>query len=67
MPVFIWWARSTTNDIVELIALITDPADDLLVFENRDEATARGAELELRGQWRDGWSGSLSYSYQDAE
>ena len=55
------------NEIENLITLDTDPADDLLVFVNQGDATATGAELELYGSWSDGWSGSVSYTYQDAE
>ncbi|RDH86564.1 MAG: TonB-dependent receptor [endosymbiont of Escarpia spicata] len=55
------------NNIEDLLALTTDPADDLLVFENSGDATAMGSELELQGQWENGWSGSVSYSYQQAE
>jgi len=55
------------NEINDLIILDTDPADGLLVFVNEGSATATGAELELYGSWQDGWSGALSYTYQDAE
>ena len=55
------------NEIENLITLDTDPADDLLVFVNQGDATATGAELELYGSWSDGWSGAVSYTYQDAE
>ncbi len=55
------------NEIEDLITLDTDPADDLLVFVNQGDSKARGAELELYGNWSDGWSGSVSYTYQDAE
>ena len=55
------------NEIEDLIAMTTDPADDLMVFENMGDAKATGAELELQGQWDNGWKGSLSYTYQDAE
>ena len=55
------------NNIEDLLALDTDPADDLLVFVNIDKATAEGIELELQGHWQDGRSGSVSYSYQQSE
>ncbi|MDX2505079.1 MAG: TonB-dependent receptor [Gammaproteobacteria bacterium] len=55
------------NDIQDLIALTTDPVDDLLVVANTGDATAQGAEVELQGNWENGWSGSVSYSYQEAE
>ena len=55
------------NEIDNLIALSTDPTDDLLVFQNVHAVDARGAELELNGAWEGGWQGALSYSYQRAE
>jgi iron complex outermembrane receptor protein len=51
----------------DLITLTTDPADDLLVFENLDEVETYGLGLELEGKRADGWQGRVSYSYQDAE
>ena len=53
--------------IDDLITLITDPADDLLVFDNVEEVKAHGLGLELEGKWPGGWSGRISYSYQNAE
>lgn len=55
------------NEIEDLITLTTDPADDLLVFVNHGDAEAKGMELELQGNWEDGWSGAASYTYQNAE
>ncbi len=55
------------NEIDELIALTTDPADDLLVFANLGDATVTGGELQFEGRWDNGWAGSISYSYQYAE
>lgn len=54
------------NKIKDLIAITTDPADGLLVFENRGDATAKGIELELQGHWANHWTGAASYSYQQA-
>lgn len=53
--------------IDDLITLITDPADDLLVFDNLEEVETYGLGLELEGKRPDGWQGRVSYSYQDAE
>lgn len=55
------------NKIENLIALTTDMRDDLLVFQNQDDVTAQGFEIELQGHWQSGWSGAMSYSYQDSE
>ena len=38
-----------------------------MVFDNRGDAEVRGAEVELLGNWQDGWRGSLSYGYAEAE
>lgn len=55
------------NNIEDLITQIEDPADNKFVFVNIDEAQTNGAELELQGNWGKGWTGSASYSYQQAE
>ena len=55
------------NKIKDLIALDTDPVDDLLVFVNQGDAEAQGAELELERRWEGGATTSMSYSYQHAE
>ena len=51
----------------DLIALVNDPADDLLYFDNLAEVETYGVELELEGKLPGGWKGRASYSYQDAE
>jgi len=53
--------------IDDLITLTTDPADDLLVFDNVDKVETHGMELEVEGKWPGGWAGRVSYSYQNAE
>lgn len=53
--------------IDDLITLTTDPADGLLVFDNIDQVETHGAGLELEGKWPGGWSGRVSYTYQNAE
>ena len=55
------------NTVEDLIVAEEDPADGLVVFDNRGDAEVRGAELELLGNWQDGWRGGLSYAYADAE
>jgi len=51
----------------DLIDQYLDPADDLLVFKNLDQATAQGVEMALAGQWESGWRSRLSYSYVNSE
>ena len=53
-------------EIDDLISQTTDPADDLVVFENLDKTDAKGVELELEGQWAGGWRGRVSYTLQEA-
>lgn len=55
------------NVVEDLIIADEDPADGLVVFGNRGNAEVRGAELELQGNWQDGWRGGLSYAYTEAE
>ncbi len=55
------------NNIEDLISLTLDKTDHLLVVENKGSATSQGFELELQGNWENGWSGSASYSYQQAD
>lgn len=55
------------NEIKKLISLTVDPVDELLVFQNIDQATAEGAELELIAKNDSGWAGSFSHSYQRVE
>jgi iron complex outermembrane receptor protein len=55
------------NDIDDLIVLVTDPADELLMFENLGSAQAKGLEVDLNGRWEGGWIAALSYTFQDAE
>lgn len=50
----------------DLINLTTDPTDSLLVYHNMDSAESRGVEVGLERRTARGWSGRLSYSYQDA-
>ncbi|MBZ0157521.1 MAG: TonB-dependent receptor [Alphaproteobacteria bacterium] len=52
--------------IRDIISLRTDPADDLLVYENADQAEALGMEGELERKWRTGAAARISYSYQNA-
>jgi iron complex outermembrane receptor protein len=51
----------------DLITLQTDPADDLLFFNNVDQVEAKGIEFELEGKWQSGLQGRISYAYQKTE
>ncbi len=52
--------------VKDLITQITDPVDDMLVFENISKAELKGVELEFITKWDNGLNGRISYSYQDA-
>ncbi len=60
-------ARVYYNRIENLIALLTDPADGLLVFQNIKGADQRGLELELEGKWQNGVRSRLSYALQQTK
>jgi iron complex outermembrane receptor protein len=50
-----------------LIGLVTDPADDLLVYENGETAQSTGVEVALEGQVASCLFARASYAYQRAE
>ena len=54
-------------EIKDLIELVEDPADELLVFENRSSAEAQGVEFSLDGRLAENINALVSYSYVDAE
>ena len=54
----------TIND---LITQETDPADGLLVYNNIDEISAKGLELEAEGTFPAGLVTRISYTTQDAK
>jgi iron complex outermembrane receptor protein len=53
-------------NVRDLITQQTDPADDLLVYNNVEAVTAHGLELELEGKWARGIEGRVSYTLQDS-
>ncbi|MFH1278228.1 MAG: TonB-dependent receptor [Candidatus Eisenbacteria bacterium] len=56
-----------TFDTEDLIAFGPDPSDDLNYYHNVDRVTARGVEGEVRGRWKNGISGRVSYAFQETE
>ncbi|MEN6575157.1 MAG: TonB-dependent receptor [Phycisphaerales bacterium] len=50
----------------DLVDTVVDPADGLLVFQNRAEVQAEGVELALHGRWEQGLQSRVSYSYVEA-
>lgn len=55
------------NSISDLIALKTDAADGLLVYDNLNNVIAKGVEFEMEGKWTGGHEGRISYTLQEAE
>lgn len=51
----------------DLIALVTDPTDNLMVFRNIGNAELKGAELQLEGKWDNGIRGRVSYAFQEGK
>lgn len=55
------------NTVSNLISQTWDPADDLLVFQNMDKATAHGVDLEFEKTWKGGARLRTSFSQQRAK
>lgn len=51
--------------IANLLEQVTDPADGMSVFRNQSRLESRGIELQTEAKWENGFSGRISYSYQD--
>ena len=60
------WRTSTSlvlDDIKGLIGYSQDPSDNLYYFDNLDSVRNKGAEVEVEGQWGNGFRGRASYSH----
>jgi outer membrane receptor protein involved in Fe transport len=53
--------------VEDLVGLVTDPADDLLVYTNGDAARSTGVEAGLEGQITSRLFARASYAFQQAE
>jgi iron complex outermembrane receptor protein len=56
------------NQVGDLITqgINADPEDARQIFSNTDSVTTRGGELEVEGQWRQGWRARASYAFAQA-
>jgi len=54
-------------EIKDLINQTLDNADGLLIYQNSDRVTAKGAEVELNGRIGGNVRGRISYTYQHTE
>lgn len=52
--------------INNLIALTTDPADNLMVYRNIERVEAKGIDLALQAKFESGLIGRVSYTWQEA-
>lgn len=50
------------SDLLEQVA----DTDTLLVYRNQNRVESKGVELQAEGKWESGFSGRMSYSYQDS-
>jgi iron complex outermembrane receptor protein len=53
--------------IENLLEQTVDPSDNMSVFMNQGKLDTKGLELQAEGKWENGFSGRLSYSYQDSK
>lgn len=53
--------------ISDLLEQVTDPGDGLLQYRNQSRVETKGIELQADGKWENGFSGRISYSYQEAK
>jgi iron complex outermembrane receptor protein len=60
-------ASAFTYRIRDLITQVTDPEDDLGVYENMEQVRAVGGELALEGKWTGGWQTRASCTIENAE
>jgi iron complex outermembrane receptor protein len=55
------------NNIEGLLEQTMDPVDSKGVFINQSRLETKGIELQAEGKWENGFSGRLSYSYQESK
>jgi len=51
----------------DLLQQVVDPADGQAVFMNQNRLESKGLELQAEGKWENGYSGLLSYCYQETK
>ncbi len=60
-------ATAYYSRIDNLLEQTTDPVDGLAVFKNQSRLESQGIELQTEGKWERGFSGRLSYCYQESK
>ncbi|MEI6305565.1 MAG: TonB-dependent receptor, partial [Deltaproteobacteria bacterium] len=53
--------------IQDQLEQVIDPADNFNVFINQSRLDMKGVELQVEGKWENGYSGRLSYCYQESK
>ena len=53
--------------IADLLEQSNDPVDGQAVFTNQSPLESKGLELQAEGKWESGFSGRVSYCYQDSK
>jgi iron complex outermembrane receptor protein len=53
--------------IEDLLEQTVDPSDNQAVFMNQGKLDSKGIELQAEGKWESGFSGRLSYCYQESK
>jgi outer membrane receptor for ferrienterochelin and colicins len=51
----------------DLLQQVVDPSDGQAVFMNQNRLESKGLELQAEGKWENGYSGQLSYCYQETK
>ena len=60
-------ATAYYSRIEDQLEQVIDPSDGLGVFKNQSQLEIMGLELQAEGKWESGFSGRVSYSYQETK
>ena len=60
-------ATAYYSRIDNLLGQTIDPVDGLAVFKNQSQMESKGIELQTEGKWENGFSGRVSYCYQESK
>ena len=59
-------ATAYYSRINNLLEQTSDPVDGMTVFKNQNQVELKGLELQTEGKWENGFSGRLSYCFQES-
>ncbi|MEI6208172.1 MAG: TonB-dependent receptor [Desulfuromonadales bacterium] len=60
-------ATAYYSRIEDLLEQTVDPSDGMAVFKNQSRLELKGIELQAEGKWESGFSGRVSYCYQESK